>query len=137
MRVTVLSPVRLGPRNAYVQVAKLSSRAQINFHSQQHIFCGAPRLIRQRPSSPGAATFVTTSFRSVSHEQTARDLNQQGVDEALSEFDSAVVEDSEKQRRAPWHRQGVEEPPVRKQRSAGAMTKGKAPSPICLQGRTC
>jgi hypothetical protein len=36
-----------------------------------------------------------------------------------------VAEDQEKQQRAPWHRQGVDVAPVRRQRSAGAMTKGE------------
>ena len=67
---------------------------------------------------------ISIQVREVSYEQKAKDLNQQGVDEALSEFDTAVAEDKEKQQRAPWHREGVDEAPVRKQRSAGAMTKG-------------
>ncbi|KAH0845607.1 hypothetical protein AYO21_05532 [Fonsecaea monophora] len=73
----------------------------------------------------GTSSFTPFGCRSVSHEQKAKDLNQQGVDDALAEFDNALANDGEKQQRTPWHRQGAEEPPVRRQRSAGAMTKGK------------
>ncbi|KIW43456.1 uncharacterized protein PV06_04557 [Exophiala oligosperma] len=79
-----------------------------------------------QPRHFARVTFVKHSQRCISGEQTAKDLNQQGIDEALSEFDDAVTEEGkDKQLRAPWHRQGAQEPPVRRQRSAGAMTKGK------------
>ena len=81
-----------------------------------------------------ASSFATQTSRNVSYEQKAKDLNQQGVDEALSEFETAVADDQEKQQRAPWHREGVDEPPVRRQRSAGAMTKGTS-DPV--PGETC
>ena len=97
-----------------------------------------PHFGRQQPSAlniqqgvsgqaigPRAVTFVHASVRWNSHEQTAKDLNQQGVDDALSDYDTAIGEEKEKQTRAPWHRQGADTPPVRRQRSAGAMTKGK------------
>lgn len=72
-----------------------------------------------------ASSRVPYGYRSISGEQKARDLNQQGIDEALSDFDSAVAQEHKIQDRTPWHRQGAEEPPVRRQRSAGAMTKGR------------
>lgn len=82
-----------------------------------------------QPRHFARVTFVKHSQRCISGEQTAKDLNQQGIDEALSEFDDAVTEEGkDKQLRAPWHRQGAQEPPVRRQRSAGAMTKGKWPA---------
>lgn len=80
-----------------------------------HAACGKP---------VGSVTF---GLRFISHEQAAKDLNQRGVDEALSDFDTAIGEEKEKQVRAPWHRQGADIPPVRRQRSAGAMTKGECP----------
>lgn len=40
------------------------------------------------------------------------------------EASKRIGEEQEKQDRTPWHRQGADEPPVRKLRSAGAMTKG-------------
>ena len=65
--------------------------------------------------------------RSVSSAQKARDLNQQGIDEQVSSFDSALAQEKDKQHAAPWHREGAETPPVHRQRSAGAMTKGMKP----------
>lgn len=57
--------------------------------------------------------------------ETAKSLNQAGIDEQLHEYDASIAEEQEKQRKAPWHREGSQDPPVRRQRSAGAMTKGK------------
>ena len=62
--------------------------------------------------------------RRISSEQKARDLNQQGIDEQEASLDDSLSEEKEKQIRTPWHREGVDESPVRRQRSAGAMTKG-------------
>lgn len=39
-------------------------------------------------------------------------------------LDDEIGTAKEKQARTPWHREGPENPPVRKLRSAGAMTKG-------------
>ena len=41
-----------------------------------------------------------------------------------STIESAIGQEREKQTRAPWHREGSDLPPVARQRSAGAMTKG-------------
>ena len=106
-------------------VQQVSPRATFNFRVQHHVHpAGRPSLFPQR-TSLCTVTFPCQSYRSISSEQKAKDLNQQGIDDALSEFDVAVAEQQEKQVRTPWHRQGVEVPPVRRQRSAGAMVKGK------------
>ena len=39
-------------------------------------------------------------------------------------IDHAVDEAKELQARTPWHRDGSDKPPVKRPRSAGAMTKG-------------
>lgn len=57
--------------------------------------------------------------------ETAKSLNQAGIDKQLHEYDATIAEEQEKQRKAPWHREGSQDPPVRRPRSAGAMTKGK------------
>lgn len=41
-----------------------------------------------------------------------------------SKLDDAIVQEKEKQTRAPWNREGSSVPPVARRRSAGAMTKG-------------
>jgi len=58
-------------------------------------------------------------------------------------LEEAIGEAKELQARTPWHREGTDEPPVRRDRSAGAMTKGMAIQkrstlilfPACWNGR--
>lgn len=88
-----------------------------------------PSQLASRPGfgrtyAPNPILVFSRNASKVSYEQKAKDLNQQGVDEALSDFDEAIAEQKDKQSRAPWHRQGADVPPVGRQRSAGAMTKG-------------
>ncbi|TAQ84453.1 hypothetical protein B7494_g7222 [Chlorociboria aeruginascens] len=42
-----------------------------------------------------------------------------------TQLDDAIGEAKELQARTPWHREGSDQPPVKRNRSAGAMTKGK------------
>ncbi|KAL1631027.1 hypothetical protein SLS56_004701 [Neofusicoccum ribis] len=60
-----------------------------------------------------------------SNSQPAIDLNNNVTDEEKRDFDQKVAEDKGKQIRTPWHREGADTPPVGRERSAGAMTKGK------------
>lgn len=69
-------------------------------------------------------------IRHVSYEQKAKDLNQKGVDNQLDGHDARIAEDTDKQRQAPWHREGSDKAPVHTQRQASAMTKGKE---VCTQ----
>jgi hypothetical protein len=117
---------RLIPRRLVEHAPQFAARAHFDFRIPYHTFSRHQTLNSLAWTPLSRVKSVTCQSRRVSHEQTAKDLNQQGVDEALSDFDAALAEDTEKQHRAPWHRQGVEEPPVRRQRSAGAMTKGRA-----------
>ncbi|PMD26366.1 hypothetical protein NA56DRAFT_641835 [Hyaloscypha hepaticicola] len=59
----------------------------------------------------------------------ARELHQKSTDEHEDEFnsqiDNAIGQAKELQARTPWHREGSDKPPVKRMRSAGAMTKGK------------
>ncbi|EXJ94650.1 hypothetical protein A1O1_03046 [Capronia coronata CBS 617.96] len=103
----------------------LSGASSTSFGKQRYLHSIGPGLEYSKRPTLRASTRLPHSFRNISGEQKARDLNQQGIDDALSDFDTAVAQEHEKQDRTPWHRQGAEEPPVRKQRSAGAMTKGK------------
>lgn len=77
-----------------------------------------------RPSWSGPKAVYRPPVRFASSTQKARDLNQQGIDEQESELDKAQSQERDKQTRTPWHREGADEPPVRRQRSAGAMAKG-------------
>lgn len=125
MRVATSSPLRRAAVKPCSHAVNLTARIQPNFRRQYHAISRSHKPSPGIQASPGVVSFVSLPSRNVSYEQKAKDLNQQGVDEALSEFDTAVADDQEKQQRAPWHRQGVDEAPVRRQRSAGAMTKGR------------
>ncbi|KAK8195621.1 uncharacterized protein BKA78DRAFT_310259 [Phyllosticta capitalensis] len=60
-----------------------------------------------------------------SHSMPAVELNNNITREEEEDYERKVAEDKSKQIRTPWHREGSAEPPVARQRSAGAMTKGK------------
>jgi len=59
-----------------------------------------------------------------SNARPASDLNENITQEEKDHFAKKLQEDKGKQIRTPWHRQGSDTPPVKRQRSAGAMTKG-------------
>jgi len=65
-------------------------------------------------------------YADLSYAQAAKDLNQKGLDDQESQFNDAIAQEKEKQIRTPWHREGSDVPPVKRERSAGAMTKGKS-----------
>ncbi|EON66860.1 hypothetical protein W97_06262 [Coniosporium apollinis CBS 100218] len=60
-----------------------------------------------------------------SYSQPAETLSHNITEEEKADYDKAVAEDKGKQVRTPWMREGSDTPPVARQRSAGAMTKGK------------
>lgn len=62
--------------------------------------------------------------RHLSSNGRAESLNASGSHQQRATIETPVAEHKEKQSRAPWHREGASEPPVRRPRSAGAMTKG-------------
>jgi hypothetical protein len=62
-----------------------------------------------------------------SYSKPASKLNQDITKEEISHFDKKVAEDTSKQIRTPWMREGSDRPPVVTRRSAGAMTKGTVP----------
>lgn len=77
-------------------------------------------------------------------EKSAKELSSQGLDghdhnadkrtgqidgneevEYDGQLEEKLGEAEEKQARTPWHREGADQAPVRRMRSAGAMTKGE------------
>ncbi|KAF1936150.1 hypothetical protein EJ02DRAFT_459776 [Clathrospora elynae] len=60
-----------------------------------------------------------------SNARPASKLNDNITQEEKDHFAKKLREDKGKQIRTPWHREGSDTPPVARQRSAGAMTKGK------------
>ena len=112
----------LKPRRLHVpSIVATKSKQQCLLSCRRHIY-ESQKIVRATSSPPH---LLTICIRSVSHQQTVRELNQRGVDDALSDFDADDAK--EKQVRTPWHREGVDTPPVRRQRSAGAMTMGTLP----------
>jgi hypothetical protein len=59
-----------------------------------------------------------------SNARPASELNDNITQEEKDHFAKKLEEDKGKQIRTPWHREGSDTPPVARQRSAGAMTKG-------------
>jgi hypothetical protein len=60
-----------------------------------------------------------------SNARPASELNNNITQEEKDDFARKLQEDKGKQIRTPWHREGSDVPPVARQRSAGAMTKGR------------
>jgi hypothetical protein len=65
-----------------------------------------------------------------SNARPASELNNNITQEEKDDFARKLQEDKGKQIRTPWHREGSDVPPVARQRSAGAMTKGTACSTV-------
>ncbi|MCJ1476596.1 hypothetical protein MMC13_005262 [Lambiella insularis] len=85
-------------------------------------------------NAANAAYFGTTSVHLLAvsprmlaavHHETAKPLNQKGLEQQESDLQDGLGQQQEKQVRTPWHREGSSVPPVKRLRSAGAMTKGK------------
>ena len=81
-----------------------------------------PYAYPQRPSIPCR---VPQDRRHITSEARARSLHEKANADELSEPDAEVEHHKKRQQERPWHREGVDQPPVRRQRSAGAMTKGR------------
>ena len=82
---------------------------------------------RSRPGhySPSTRNLSSSHTRGTGeHAKQAKDINQKGADEQEGQLDKAIGQAKDLQARTPWHRQGSDEPPVKRMRSAGAMTKG-------------
>lgn len=62
-----------------------------------------------------------------SNARPAAELNHDITQEEKDEFKRRLEKDKGKQFRTPWHREGSDKPPVARQRSASAMTKGTSP----------
>lgn len=96
---------------------------------------GAPRAAvpftnRHRISSSGQAPHRQFSYSTqhLAHDpkETAKSLNQKGLDDQEAELNAGISQEKEKQVRTPWHREGSSVPPVEQVRSARVMTKGMA-----------
>lgn len=55
----------------------------------------------------------------------ASDIDRNITEEEKAAYDKRIAEDKGKAIRTPWQREGADQPPVSRNRSAGAMTKGR------------
>jgi hypothetical protein len=125
-----MKPLRLLPKT--LPVASQSQFPILNFHdrpraAQLHaLFAVLPR--------PRSCQFSTSRDLREQYEHTekAEELSRKGLEDQNkqddgfnSQIDNAIGEQKELQARTPWHREGADTPPVRRNRIAGAMTKGK------------
>ncbi|TGO65522.1 hypothetical protein BCON_0002g01070 [Botryotinia convoluta] len=91
----------------------------------------ASQLFTKQSPSSCLRTFTSTNIwrEEKSHTEKAKELSQKGLDKEEDWFnnqlDNAIGQQKEIQARTPWHREGADQPPVKRNRSAGAMTKGK------------
>lgn len=100
--------------NTHIQVAAI---ARIQHQRYQSI----PTPARTQCRHFSISTLLATDG---SRTNAVKDVQQQNADPEESDLDRAISQEKEKQTRAPWHREGSNVPPVARQRSAGAMTKG-------------
>lgn len=97
-----------------------------SLHQNHLTLVTSPRHARRSVLQSYTDSSLRNRIRHASYEQQAKALNQKGVDKQLDDHDARIAEDQEKQRQAPWHREGSDRAPVNTQRQAGAMTKGKS-----------
>ena len=125
--------MRLSPsRNAFAVLTTRVSSLQRHTHHPAATLVQQCALQRSQTLNHSSyRSFVTTTplLADKSHAQTAKELNQKGLDEHESGITDSISQEKEKQIRTPWHREGSNVPPVGRQRSAGAMTKG-IPTPL-------
>lgn len=96
--------------------------------SESTAFCPntKARIFRLPISPPYRAFRVSTALPTESRNGNAADVPAKNtLDSKRSDLEDAIAQEKEKQIRTPWHREGSNVPPVARQRSAGAMTKGK------------
>ncbi|KAN0090469.1 Protein of unknown function, DUF607 domain containing protein [Hyaloscypha variabilis] len=101
-----------------------------NFRSRPAPAFYSPPAIACLVSSSSSRVFSSTSLsRQEDATARAKALHQKSADEHEdafnSQIDNAIGQAKELQARTPWHREGSDKPPVKRMRSAGAITKGK------------
>lgn len=89
---------------------------------------------RARLGSPNRAFRLSRALSTERKHGDAADVpTKNNSDMNQSDFEVAVAQEKDKQTRTPWHREGSNIPPVARQRSAGAMTKGLDSRSIALE----
>lgn len=114
--------ISTAPRTLHTPLlSSISARSALQYARplQLRSFAVTARLHVKLPSNdPG-------SYEN-SNARPASELNNNITQEEKDDFARKLQEDKGKQIRTPWHREGSDKPPVARQRSAGAMTKGSS-----------
>lgn len=111
-------------RVTYAALCTHSSRLLSHSAAQQARLGLSPTLAQFRPL--GMARSAWSQSRYASFEATAQSLHEKATADEMEEYNAEVEHFKQRQQERPWHREGVDSPPVRRQRSAGAMTKGES-----------
>lgn len=104
---------------------KYSTRSNlfVNGKSQSYPSSNHNRLgVPTNPRTIWLRQYATPS--STSETNSTRELNNE-PDGGSSDLDEAVSYVKQNQRKTPWQREGSQIPPVKRERDASAMTKGK------------
>lgn len=119
-----ISPIAVSTSTSRYLQLRFQPHITTTFRSRPH-----PRAHTQPPPTPSLRSFsASISLRAEDATSKAKALNQKGLDKEVDGFhkqiDNAIGKAKELQARTPWHREGSDQPPVKRNRSAGAMTKG-------------
>jgi calcium uniporter protein, mitochondrial len=86
---------------------------------------GCSRRPPQTRAFTNATRLALETDSGSAYTRPAQNLSQDITPEEKVHWDKQLAEDKTAQIRTPWHREGSDEAPAARQRSAGAMTKGK------------
>ncbi|OQN98467.1 hypothetical protein B0A48_15737 [Cryoendolithus antarcticus] len=101
--------------------ARRRSAAILSDHRKLAFTTFRARSIEQPNKNP----FGVPGNAAASYAQPAANVSQNVYSEEKDHFARVEAQSKAKQRTSPWMREGSDVPPVRRKRSAGAMTKGK------------
>ncbi|KAK5682724.1 hypothetical protein LTS10_005854 [Elasticomyces elasticus] len=94
---------------------------QPNAHASRRTFATSIQRRVQIKEDPGKTSNIEDNY----YNQSAANLSQDVGQAEKDHFQRVEAESKDKQIRSPWMREGSDVPPVSRNRSAGAMTKGK------------
>jgi hypothetical protein len=118
-------------------LSRVSNYPRVSYTRLPRTLAPSPLYRCATPRSSQHRSFAATSYLGIrlpkvdegsydnSNARPASELNNKITQEEKDDFAKKLQEDKSKQIRTPWHREGSDKPPVARQRSAGAMTKGK------------
>jgi len=124
-RISTLSSLARVPACQRAITSPILSRSRPIVHSKRALPTFFTQL-RKLTASHGFLSPEGEKFNGYdnSNARPAVELDHNVTQEEKDDFAKRLAEDKGKQIKTPWHREGSDTPPVARQRSAGAMTKG-------------